>query len=153
MYRRRVFAALSGFDPRVSAACDSELHLRIARLYPVCHNNTIVVQKRLHGANQSRHSARLLESEITLLGWQLRGALSDRQALDALQDGVRFYSSFYGKPLIGQVMAELRQPRRWAHVSSGLRVLAQCAALYIAIYTCRIVRWPPFPNWLTPYSR
>lgn len=149
LYRRNVLIALSGFDPRVSPAADTDLHLRIARGYPICHNNDIVVQKRLHEANQSRDSALLLRSEITLLRWQLRWALCYPQALDALQQGVHFYTRFYGKPLLRQVILDLWHRRNWGHVGTGLRVLVQGAALSLAVFACRMVLRAPFLRWPT----
>lgn len=108
MYRRGVLTALDGFDPRVSPAYDSDLNLRIARSHPICHNNTVVLQKRLHSADQSRRSALLLQAEMTVLRWQLRWAPWNRAPLDALQHGVQFYARFYGRPLVRQILFDLR---------------------------------------------
>jgi GT2 family glycosyltransferase len=149
LYRRNVLSALAGFDPRVNPACDSDLNLRIARSYPIRHNKTIVVQKRLHGANQSRHSAVLLRSEMTLLQWQLHCALWNRPALDALQHGVQFYARFYGKPLLRQMLLDLWHRRNWGHIGTGLCVLVQSAALSLAVSVCQIVLRAPFLRWPT----
>ncbi len=138
LYRRGALVAASGFDPRISPAADTDLHLRIARTYPVCHNDSIVVEKRRHGDNQSWSNALLLRSEITVLRWQMRWALSNYRAIDALQQGMRFYTALYGKRLIRQMISDLRLGRNWRQILSGAFLLVQCAAILVAVSACRL---------------
>src|SRR5262249_5308607 len=140
MYRRDVLNAVSGFDRRVNPASHYELNLRIARDYPVCHNDAVLLEYRLHSAGLSNDYALVLRAEITVLRWQKRWARSDRRYLKGLRRGIRFYEDYFGKPLMTRLVANIRQRRNWRETWAGMLVLVQYAPLLPARCAYRKLR-------------
>jgi len=140
MYRRDVLNALPGFDRRVDPACHYDLNLRIARTYPVCHNNTVLLEYRLHSTGLSNDSALLLRAEITVLRWQKRWARSDRRYMKALRRGMRFYEDYAGTPLMTRMVANIRKRTNWRETWAGMLVLVQYAPLLPARWAYRKLR-------------
>ena len=131
LHRRAVLQTLSGFDVHLGPVCDTDLHLRIASLYPICHNPTVVVEKRIHDANQSRDCAILLMSMIQVFRTQKQWVHHDRRSMDAIQDGVRSYLSLYGKPLAANLVNNIHHRREWRRTCMGLLALLQYASFYV----------------------
>ncbi len=123
MYRRAVLTALSGFDPRMGCVSGYDLNLRITRALPVCYSRTVVLEYRLHEANTSRNNALMLRSEITVLRSQARMVRGNPYHWQALRCGVRFYEDYYGKPLISEVVTNIRHFRHWRQTWTALLVI------------------------------
>jgi hypothetical protein len=129
MHRRCVLEALSGFDPAFGPATDFELNLRIARSYPICHNSKLVLYKRLHTSNQSRNYAVSLRSTIILLRQQKSWAQRNGYSAEARRLNTRWYENIAGKPLLKQMLTDIRHHRNWGQTWSGTVVLLRYAPL------------------------
>jgi hypothetical protein len=130
IYRRSVLAAVGEFDPSVNAAADYDMSLRIARRYPVCIHDEVVLDYRRHEANMTANVALMARAEITVLRRQRRYVQSDLQRTAAYRAGLRHLHHCYGRPLIEEMMAraaagELRQALR------GLNVLLRDPGLLL----------------------
>jgi hypothetical protein len=123
MHRRGALEAIGGFNEVRRAADDYELHLRIARRFPILCHHEVVTEYRRHGSNQTRDPALTLASELSVLRSQrasLRGA-AERAARRA---GIRRARSEHGKTLAGEVRSHL-QNRRWGKAWSRGLLLAR----------------------------
>ena len=67
IYRRAALARAGGFDPSLGVCEDYDLYLRIARDHSIACHHQLVAEYRLHGANMSRDSAKLLRTATVLL--------------------------------------------------------------------------------------
>jgi glycosyltransferase involved in cell wall biosynthesis len=151
MYRRGVLEALSGFATGLGPVDDTDLHLRITRIYPVYHNRTLVAEKRLHEGNHSRHQALLLQSMIRRLRQERLLLSRDPRAREALESGIRWYQEHYGQPLLGQILANLPHGKKWQQTWSDARVLLRYAPLVPA--RCAFRRGKLLARGCTPKSR
>jgi glycosyltransferase involved in cell wall biosynthesis len=131
LYRRTVLEAISGFDVRLGPVSDTALHLRIARDHPICHNNSLVIEKRLHLANQGNQAALLLTLMIQVLQDQKAWICRDPRSLRAFEDGVRSCLRLYGRPTLAQLTGNLRKRRRWRETCTAMLILLQYTPLYL----------------------
>ncbi|SRR5579883_428175 len=142
MYKRSPGDELLFFDPSAEPSDDYELNLRLARQYPACHNNDIVLDYRIHDASTGRRHAMMLRSGITVVRRQRRWARRDRRRRAALTRGLRFVENYYGNLLLTQILTDVRHNRNWRQTSLGLRVLLRYAPLLVlrrAIHRARRV--------------
>ncbi|SRR5579884_244097 len=123
MYRRGIRDGLLQFDTKAEPSDDFELNLRIARQYPVYHNNTVVLEYRMHGTNTGRRHAVMLRAGLTVVRNQRRWVQHDRRGKQALADGLRFIENYYGNLLISQMAADIRNNQNWRQTCAGLQVL------------------------------
>ena len=130
IYRRSVLAAVGEFDPSENAAADYDLSLRIARRYPLCIHDEVVLEHRRHDANMSAQVALNAHSEITVLRRQRRYVQGDPERIAAYRAGLRFLHHCYGRPLIEEVLAQAAagELRRALY---GLSVLLRDPALLV----------------------
>lgn len=129
LHKRAVFEELSGFNAECGHVSDTDLHLRIARYYPICHNSAVVVEKRIHGTNGSGDPAIMLRSMIPLLRRHKRWAAVDRRYYRAAEQGIQVYQRMYGRRLIRRIIADARQRRNWSQTWSGILILGRYAPL------------------------
>lgn len=130
VYRRPVLAAVGEFDPSVSAAADYDMSLRIARRYPLCIHDEVVLEYRRHAANMTANVALMARAEITVLRRQRRYVQGDPGRTAAHRAGLRYLHHCYGRPLMEEVLAQAAagELRR---ALSGLRVLMREPALLV----------------------
>jgi glycosyltransferase involved in cell wall biosynthesis len=129
MHRRRILEVLSGFDPRFGPATDFDLNLRIARSHPICHNNTLVLQKRLHLGNHSRNYAASLRYTITMLREQKRWAKRNGYYATVRRMNAHWYEDVAGKSLLKQILTDIRLHRDWGITWTGTLALLRYAPL------------------------
>jgi glycosyltransferase involved in cell wall biosynthesis len=111
VYRRAVLEETAGFDPRLSAAEDYELLLRVARTHSVAGHDEVVAQYRRHPAAMSCDMLNMLRMTLFVLREQ-RPYLAERPgATDAYEEGLIFWKRHYGKQLIRSVPSHLAAGR------------------------------------------
>src|SRR5262249_2521900 len=137
MHRRSVFEAIGGFDSGLPSSDDLDLNLRIARSYPVCHNDRLVLEKRQHESNLSRNAALTLRWTMTVLQRHKRWVRRSRRYRGRVWINTRLYESLYGKPLLHPIRAEIRRRKSWRCAWTSLLVLVEYAPLLPA----RCVYW------------
>lgn len=113
MHRRDVLESIGGWDRTADHAGDWELHLRIARKYPVfCHHQP-VVEYRQHAANTSHNHVLMLTRTLAVLHRQRAYLKEDKKYKEAYKTGIRTLQNSYGELLFEQCRADLRSGR-WA---------------------------------------
>jgi glycosyltransferase involved in cell wall biosynthesis len=123
MYRRGVLNAVGGFDPRFVPADDLDLNLRITRLRQAAHNNSPVLEWRIHTTSGNHNCAVMLPATIRALRRQLRYTRRNPEYLDALRHGIAVFENYYGGTLIDQMGTDIRRRKNWQGIWRGLPVL------------------------------
>jgi glycosyltransferase involved in cell wall biosynthesis len=108
MYRRTVFDAVGEFDPAINASADFDLHLRIARRFPVRCHNRVVLEYRIHGANMSSDPNVMLKHTMAVLRAQRRHVRGNRIYEEVLENGMRETQQGYGEALLRKVRSHVR---------------------------------------------
>jgi hypothetical protein len=124
LFRRAAFEALGVFDTRVHACADYELYLRIARAYPICSHDRLVIDYRLHGGNMSRNPELMLEMLLQVLKAQRPYVRRDSRLRTAYRAGLRVGREEFGGRLVQAVRDRLSE-RRWGAAGRGLVALAR----------------------------
>jgi glycosyltransferase involved in cell wall biosynthesis len=106
LYRTAAVRTAGGFTPRIDAAADYELHLRLARKYPIVGTDREVVEYRRHGSNMSADPAMMLRT--TLRAHRVHGRAAPSRAHAA---GRRYWREFYGAQLLEQVRGNWHEGR------------------------------------------
>lgn len=109
VYRRTAFESVGGFNALISGSSDFDLNARMARLFPVCCSESVVVEYRRHDEGMSRDYALMLQTAITArrLQWKLvKGRTMYEEALKA---GIRHSQEHYGEKLISRVHSQWRK--------------------------------------------
>jgi len=102
MFRRSVFSRVAPFDPRVDAAADLEMYLRLARQYPVHRHATLVARYRRHAASMSTDPCVMAPAVHRVLEAQ-RSYVRDTPALrEAHRHGLRRWERQYLLPMMRQ---------------------------------------------------
>ena len=96
LFRRDAIDAVGGFDPRLPAAEDYDLYLRMARRFPVCDHDEVVAEYRRHGAAQTDNRSRMLRSVLHVLNAQKPFIRDNSEYLEAWQSGLAFWNAHYG---------------------------------------------------------
>lgn len=109
VYRRTAFESVGGFNALISGSSDFDLNARMARVFPVCCSESVVVEYRRHDEGMSRDYALMLQTAITArrLQWKLvKGRTMYEEALKA---GIRHSQEHYGEKLISRVHSQWRK--------------------------------------------
>jgi glycosyltransferase involved in cell wall biosynthesis len=122
IYRRSVLDSVGGFNPLVCGSADFDLNARIARLFPICCSERVVLEYRRHDDGMSRDFALMLKAAVTARRLQRKFVRGSKQHEDALRAGMRFAQQDYGEKLIRQVRDRLRE-REWSGAMAGLLTL------------------------------
>jgi glycosyltransferase involved in cell wall biosynthesis len=122
IYRREVFDSVPGFNTLVNGSADFDLNARIARLFPVCCSDAVVLEYRQHGESMSRDFAHMLKAAVTARWLHRRLVKGERLYEEALQAGIRVAQEDYGKKLLKQVRRRMRE-REWRQAMAGLLTL------------------------------
>lgn len=125
MFRRSMCAPLMRFNPAVDASADYELHLRIARAFPIHGHAATVAEYRLHGASMSRNASLMLVSTMEVLRAQRPYVMRRRSYRRAYEQARRSWRAHYGEQLIEQLARQARNPRRWLEAGAIIAVLAR----------------------------
>ena len=123
LFRKEALESVSGFDRSMRACDDYEIYLRIAREKPVyCHDRT-VAEYRWHGANTSLNWRLMLRSTLRPLRAQWRHAKGNVELEAAYRRGLLHWERRYGRPLLAETLAGLRNPKKWISAGLGLGTL------------------------------
>lgn len=107
MYRCDVLKSVGGFDTSLKACEDYDLYLRIARNYPIYFHGNVVAEYWQHKSNMSKDNELMLKSVLTVLQSQWKYVKENKQYIKAYHMGIKFYTEYYGFPLIKEVMTQL----------------------------------------------
>jgi len=119
MYRREAVESVGAFNVLFSGSADFELNVRLARLYPICCTDTLVLEYRRHEDGMSRDYALMLKDAVKARR-SFRNSLGGRKELEqALKAGIRVAQEDYGEKLIDLVGNRFHQ-RNWRAATSGL---------------------------------
>jgi glycosyltransferase involved in cell wall biosynthesis len=111
LYRRAVLVETGGFDPRLSAAEDYELYLRVTRSHPVACHDEVVAQYRRHSAAMSRDMLNMLRMSLFVLREQRPYLAGHPDATEAYEAGLTFWKRHFSKQLIRSVPSHLAAGR------------------------------------------
>lgn len=131
VFRRAAFEAVGVFDTTVHACADYELYLRVARAYPVCSHDQVVIDYRLHGGNMSRNPELMLEMLVKVLRAQRPYVRRDPRLRAAYREGFRVARREFGGRLV-QAVRDRVSERRWGAAATGLAALASHYPLGLA---------------------
>jgi glycosyltransferase involved in cell wall biosynthesis len=115
MYRRNLFDRVGLFDPRVNASADYDLHLRIAKTFPIFCHGEVVLEYRKHDSNMTRNFAEMLKTSMVVRRSHKKYVKRSRIHKAALEDGIRAAQKDYGEKLIRAVRSQMRS-RQWKRV-------------------------------------
>lgn len=118
MYRRAVFAAVGEFDESLRMCEDYDLYLRIARAFPICRHAEVVAEYRMHGANMSSDSARMLRQVLAVLRAQRPHVGENPYHRGAYRAGTRLWERYYGGQLVKELPARFGR-RAWGSALRG----------------------------------
>jgi len=122
IYRRSVFDSVAGFNTEVNSSADFDLNARIARLFPVCCTDTVVLEYRRHKESMSQDFAPMLKDAVTARNLQRKFVEGDRRLEAALQAGIRAVQEDYGEKLISRLRLYVRRGE-WSKAINGLVTL------------------------------
>ena len=122
IYCRGVFDFVAGFNSLVNASADFDLNARIAKLFPICCSESVVLEYRRHDESISRDFAEMLKSAITARRLQREFVEGNLQCEEALQTGMRGVQEDYGEKLFNQVRGFMRE-HKWSKAMYGLLTL------------------------------
>lgn len=111
LYRRAVLVETGGFDPRLSAAEDYELYMRVTRSHPIASHDEVVAQYRRHSAAMSRDMLKMLRMSLFVLREQRPYLAEHPGATEAYEAGLTFWKRHFGKQLIRSVPSHLAAGR------------------------------------------
>jgi glycosyltransferase involved in cell wall biosynthesis len=124
MFRRSVFDAVGGFDPRVSPSADYDLYLRITRQFEIAPHGALVAEYRRHSANMSADPVLMLRTTLSVLRRQRRYACCSPHDRAAYKEGLLHWRRLYGEHLVERFRAELhRRGHRLAAMKDAARLL------------------------------
>jgi glycosyltransferase involved in cell wall biosynthesis len=126
MYRRSVLDTVGAFDTslRFKVCEDLDLSLRIARLFPICCYDKVILEYRQHGSNMSGNPRLMLKGYLAALRSQRMYVKGNRQYEEALESGMREARSYYGEKLVNRMRDDLRA-KDWRQAAAGLLTLLQ----------------------------
>jgi glycosyltransferase involved in cell wall biosynthesis len=130
MYRRWVFEEVGRFDSSVDAAADWDLHLRIARRFPVHYHGELVAEYRQHDANTTTDSALKFRSTLAVLRSQREHLKGNNEYETAYKAGMKTFVEHDGVNLAKDIRACVGEGR-WAKAVRG--------ALAMALYSPRVL--------------
>jgi hypothetical protein len=125
LFRRNILEHTGAFDPSLRSAEDYELLLRIARSHPTSFHHQLVAEYRRYereGSSLSSDPAVMLRSTMRVLDAQRRFAHGNAFYETQLAEGIRFFQSYYGGELVGQVRSLLHE-HRWPSAFRGTLLL------------------------------
>lgn len=107
LYRRSVLAALGGYAGELALSEDADLHMRIARAYPICCNDAVVLEVRVHDSHTSRRWSLGLVNAVTAQKRQRAFVDEHPEYEDAYRAGLHAARSYWGGHLANETAALL----------------------------------------------
>jgi glycosyltransferase involved in cell wall biosynthesis len=137
MYRRTVFDAIGGFNPDLRGAEDYNLHLRIAREFPIHCHNQVVAEYRVHEASAMHSSARIFKATLAAAKLQWEFVKGDELREAAYHSGMKAWRQLFGERLWVELGAHLRRPRtNWKPAMQCLWTLLRFDPEGLALRSC-----------------
>jgi cellulose synthase/poly-beta-1,6-N-acetylglucosamine synthase-like glycosyltransferase len=109
VYRRSVFEAVGGFDPRWDAAADYDLYLRIARSYMVCAHARPTAAYRVRPESMSQNPDAMMDAVLEVHAAQRAFVEGDAELTAAYNEGRRFWREYYGWQCLHAVGHDVRE--------------------------------------------
>lgn len=132
MYRRSVFAESGAFDPRVDAAADLDLYLRLARLHPVHCHQTRVAQYRRHAASMSTNPAVMAPAVHRVLAAQRPFVAGEPRWRDAYRQAIAEWERRYLIPMMRLTIRRLVGAGDPRPLLAGLPLIAAYGPMAVA---------------------
>ena len=107
MYRRSLFSRVAPFDPRVDAAADLEMYLRLTRQYPLHRHTTPVARYRRHAESMSSDYFVMAPAVHRVLQAQRSFVRATPSLRQAHRDGLRRWERGYLLPMMRQSVRRL----------------------------------------------
>jgi hypothetical protein len=126
IYRRDVIQQIGGFVTDVGNCQDIDLNLRIAREYPICCNDRIVLSSRIHGGNATLARIGMLRGAVRAQKHQGGFVAAHPRYRDDYGAGLSLARSYWGEAVARQIVADIRAVRLVPAVR-GLAVLCRYA--------------------------
>jgi hypothetical protein len=123
VYKRAIIESLGGFDARFGGSDDFDLNIRIARHFPVCCCDEVVLEYRKHQENTSRNSALMLKASVSARRAH-RNYLPGQIYRLAWRQGIREVQRAYGDELVREIASYLRA-RQWSRVTRSFLTLVK----------------------------
>jgi glycosyltransferase involved in cell wall biosynthesis len=114
-YRRAIFDTVGGFDISLKACEDYDIYLRIVRTHRVCSFDRLVAEYRWHDENMSRDAARMLRTDLTVLGRQWTYVSGNAEYMRACRAGIRTARKRYTRAMIRTSLRSLACGR-WSRI-------------------------------------
>jgi len=93
MYRRELFFYFH-FDTGLASCEDYDLNLKISRNLPVLHHDRKIAVYRMHSANMSKNTRKMLDSALLVLKRQ-KQFLKDDEEKNAYSEGIENWKNYY----------------------------------------------------------
>ncbi len=122
MFKRDILLAMGGFRRDLTANEDPELHLRLARAFPIYCHHEVIAEYRRHEAQASQNYDRMLKSSLAMMRLQRPHVKGIKPYEQAHRIGIRFRQHLYGEALVSQVVRDVKSGR-WHRATQGLLVL------------------------------
>jgi glycosyltransferase involved in cell wall biosynthesis len=122
-FRRQTLDTVGPFDPRVNAAADYDLYLRITRRFPVASHDAVVAYYRHHSANMSLDPVLMLDATLTVLRNQHPHVTGDDWLTKAHRSGLARARAFYGERLVERFRGAVGARRHRAALGDALHLL------------------------------
>ena len=122
MFRRSTLDKHGLFDPKLNAAEDYDMYLRITRENPVVSHPAITIDRRVHPHAMTLDAARMLRATLIVQGRQWPHARKDDSLRNAFLKGKDFWKEWYGNQLLTQMKIE-RYFREWRKIAGNILTL------------------------------
>ncbi len=137
MYQRAAFAAIGGFNQNLRAAEDYEMHLRIARHFPIHCHNQVVAEYRVHEASAMHSSASIFKETLAAAELQREFVKGDPVLEEACRSGMKAWRQLFGERLWDELGMHLRRPRtNWKPAMQCLWTLLRFDPEGLALRSC-----------------
>jgi hypothetical protein len=124
VYRRWVFGEVGSFDNSVDAAADWDLHLRVARRFPIHHHGELVAEYRRHDATLSADPALMLRSTVAVLHMQRGYVRGNKQYEKAYKAAMEAIPEHDAVNLAVEIKSHARE-RQWSKAARDAWALAR----------------------------
>lgn len=109
MFRRRALETVGGFNADFTPAEDYELYLRLARRWPVRCHASVVAEYRMHHANMSSDSLKMLRAILKVFEHQDEHVRDEPHLQRALDCGLDLCRRYYGQLCVREIKDDVRR--------------------------------------------
>jgi len=111
LYRKEIIDRLGGFTDafRDPTTQDLDLNFRIAREYPICCNDRVVMLSRIHSSMSTLNAHTMLRDTVRAQQRQRRFVREHRTYMAQYKAGLKLARGYWGRKLTQQVIADSRR--------------------------------------------